>query len=425
MIVKLKKVADIKISSVDKKFKKDEKPVKLCNYVDVYKNTNIYSCLELMDATATQKEISGLRLRKNDVLITKDSETANDIGMSACVATDFMDNIVVLGYHVALIRPKDGLDGKYLNYLLHCDFERKYMENNASGSGQRVSLSQATLDNIPVLLKDLSQQKLISDILFKFDQLVKINQVVIDLASLTIKQLYNYWFVQFDFPDENGRPYKSSGGKMVYNERLKQEVPEGWKVSDLANTNLATVIKPGIDNFVGEKAYLATGNVNGNNISDKAKSITYANRESRANMQPTCNSVWFAKMKDSVKHIIATDNSSDLVNHCVFSTGFCGLQASKTSLCYLAAYISQPQFEQAKNMLAHGATQKAISNSDLAGIAILEPDDITLQKFASIVYPILELIDNCRQQSKQLTSLRDWLLPMLMNGQVEINDDEQ
>lgn len=284
-------------------------------------------------------------------------------------------------------------------------------------------VSKSTFENIELELPDINHQNALADLLSHIDNLIINNSRLNNLCKDFVRMIYDYWFVQFDFPDENGRPYKSSGGKMVYNDQLKQEIPEGWRVSDLASTNLATVIKPGINNFMGEKTYLATGDVNGNSISDKAKSITYANRESRANMQPTYNSVWFAKMKDSVKHIIITDNSSDLVNQCILSTGFCGLQANNTAMCYLAAYINQPQFEQTKDMLAHGATQKAISNSDLSSVTILEPNDATLQEFASIVYPMLELIDNCRQQSKQLASLRDWLLPMLMNGQVEIKND--
>lgn len=286
-------------------------------------------------------------------------------------------------------------------------------------------VSKSTFENIELELPDINHQNALADLLSHIDNLIINNSRLNNLCKDFVRMIYDYWFVQFDFPDENGRPYKSSGGKMVYNDQLKQEIPEGRKVSDLANTNLATVIKPGINNFIGKKTYLATGDVNGNSISDKAKSITYINRESRANMQPTYNSVWFAKMKDSVKHIVITDKSSDLVDQCILSTGFCGLQANDTTVCYLAAYISQPQFEQTKDMLAHGATQKAISNSDLINIAILEPDDATLQKFANIVYPMLELMGNCRQMSKRLASLRDWLLPMLMNGQVEIRERKE
>lgn len=314
-----------------------------------------------------------------------------------------------------ILKCKDGFDTGYIYYAI-----RAMNYNDGKYRRHWSEFKELTLPT-----PTLSAQRQISTPLLSIDKVINANHELITSAGALINLIYNYWFVQFDFPDENGRPYKSSGGKMVYNDQLKQEIPEGWRASDLANTNLATVIKPGINNFIGEKTYLATGDVNGNSISDKAKSITYANRESRANMQPTYNSVWFAKMKDSVKHIIITDNSSDLVNQCILSTGFCGLQANNTAMCYLAAYINQPQFEQTKDMLAHGATQKAISNSDLSSATILEPDDATLQEFASIVYPMLELIDNCRQQSKQLASLRDWLLPMLMNGQVTINSTKE
>lgn len=324
------------------------------------------------------------------------------------------------GAHCYVVQPAtDKIDKRYLYFYLKS--MQRYLQESRTGSSIP-GLSKSKLSQFPVQVPSIAEQKTASGILTNIENAISLNDDLLEMCSKVTEMLYDYWFVQFNFPDENGRPYKSSGGKMVYNEQLKQEVPEGWKVSNLANTNLATVIKPGINNFIGEKTYLATGDVNGDNISNKAKSITYTNRESRANMQPTFNSVWFAKMKDSVKHIIITDSSSDLVNQCILSTGFCGLQANSITLCYLAAYISQPQFEQTKNMLAHGATQKAISNSDLSSVTILEPDDATLQKFAGIVYPMLELIDNCRQQSKQLASLRDWLLPMLINGQATIKE---
>lgn len=327
------------------------------------------------------------------------------------------------GAHCYVVQPAtDKIDKRYLYFYLKS--MQRYLQESRTGSSIP-GLSKSKLSQFPVQVPSIAEQKTASGILTNIENAISLNDDLLEMCSKVTEMLYDYWFVQFNFPDENGRPYKSSGGKMVYNEQLKQEVPEGWKVSNLANTNLATVIKPGINNFIGEKTYLATGDVNGDNISNKAKSITYTNRESRANMQPTFNSVWFAKMKDSVKHIIITDSSSDLVNQCILSTGFCGLQANSITLCYLAAYISQPQFEQTKNMLAHGATQKAISNSDLSSVTILEPDDATLQRFAGIVYPMLELIDNCRQQSKQLASLRDWLLPMLMNGQVEIRERKE
>ena len=268
----------------------------------------------------------------------------------------------------------------------------------------------------------ISEQKQISLLPSIIDQAIRNNRELTLISERLLTTIYNYWFVQFDFPDENGQPYKSSGGKMVYNEQLKQEIPEGWEVSNLLDTSMAALIKPGINKFCSTKTYLATGDVIGTSIKDNSAKITFDNRETRANMQPVANSIWFAKMKDSIKHIVVTDKSDDLINDHIFSTGFCGFRASENCLGFLAAYISQPQFEIIKDSLAHGATQKAVSNSDLSNIKIIEPPTDILCKFEHIVKPMLYLMNSCRQESKLLASLRDWLLPMLMNGQVEIKE---
>jgi type I restriction enzyme S subunit len=115
------------------------------------------------------------------------------------------------------------------------------------------------------------------------------------------KTIYDYWFTQFDFPNEDGKPYRSSGGQMVWNEQLKREIPVGWSSASIVINPLSTVMKPGVDVF-DRKEYLATAEVNGTSISTGSV-VEYATRESRANMQPTVNSFWFAKMKNSVKHL--------------------------------------------------------------------------------------------------------------------------
>ena len=244
----------------------------------------------------------------------------------------------------------------------------------------------------------------------------KINQKLNELARL----IYDYWFVQFDFPDEHGRPYRASGGKMVYNDLLKCEIPAGWKVSPLTNNPKISLIKPGISKFDSPKFYLATAEVKGDNISTTPPMVDYNNRESRANMQPIPNSVWFAKMKDSVKHIYVGEYSKDLLANYIFSTGFAGLKTDSIMLPYLISYINQSDFEDKKDQLSHGATQKAVNNTDIALFDIVVPPDNVLQMHADITSNIYGLIDNNRRESQQLAQLRDWLLPMLMSGQVVV-----
>ena len=166
--VKLSDVARVEISGVDKKSKPGQKSVRLCNFVDVYHNWAITQDMRdsFMEATTSDKEIEALSIKKGQVAFTKDSETRDDIGIPTYIADDFDD--VVLGYHNALITPDERkLNGKYLNAFMHSSYIQKYFENNASGSGQRYTLSNDTVNSIPVLLPSIKDQEKIGN-LFSF-----------------------------------------------------------------------------------------------------------------------------------------------------------------------------------------------------------------------------------------------------------------
>ena len=178
---KLGEIATVEISGVDKKIKDGETPVKLCNFVDVYYNWAITSEMKskFMDASARQNEIDRFKLKRGQVALTKDSETRFDIGVPTYIADSFDD--VILGYHNALITPNpDKLSGKYLNALLHTDYAKTYFANNASGSGQRYSLSVDALNNFPVPFIPLDEQKRIGDIFSSIDQKIALNRAIND-----------------------------------------------------------------------------------------------------------------------------------------------------------------------------------------------------------------------------------------------------
>ena len=230
----MSEIATIAMSNVDKKTNEGETPVKLCNFVDVYRNWAITKDLipSFMSATAKPQEIERFTLSKGQVALTKDSETRDDIGIATYIA-DNMDK-VLLGYHCAVITPNSALvDSKYLNAYMHSNIVHKYFENNASGSGQRYTLSYNALLNIPVLLPDLELQKEIGQIFSNIDRKIALNRQINDNLEAMAKQLYDYWFVQFDFPNDEGKPYKSSGGVMVWNEKLKREIPKEWNVANV------------------------------------------------------------------------------------------------------------------------------------------------------------------------------------------------
>ena len=162
--LRLGDIAIVEISGIDKKTKEGENTVRLCNFTDVYYNwaitKNMYE--SLMQASASDSDIESFSLCKGQVAITKDSETRDDIGVATYIADDFDD--VVLGYHCALITPKadvseeDKIYGKYLNALLHTKYAQKYFSNNATGSGQRYTLSKETIEDMPVYLPSYNEQ---------------------------------------------------------------------------------------------------------------------------------------------------------------------------------------------------------------------------------------------------------------------------
>ena len=169
------------------------------------------------------------------------------------------------------------------------------------------------------------------------------------------------------------------------------------------------------------KNYLATANVNGTTITD-GEWITFANREGRANMQPSIYSVWFAKMKNSVKHIFIPCNGQWMIDKYIFSTGFSGVQCIEETFAYVACLIQAPFFEKTKDILSHGATQQSVNNDDLDAIKIPVPPQDILRKFALEINPIFNKICILQKENQELYAQREYLLPLLMNGQVTIQD---
>ena len=307
-----------------------------------------------------------------------------------------------------------GNDIEYIYYLL------QYLDlgNQKSGSGVP-TMNRNHLHPIKIrAYRDKTCQQRTIKILSLIDKKIQINNQINQELEAMAKTLYDYWFVQFDFPDQNGKPYKSSGGKMVYTSELKREIPEGWGVESVVDNTLSKVIKPGIDHFT-QKTYLATGDVVNTSIKD-GRLITFENRETRANMQPSVNSVWFAKMKSSNKHLFLSHSMKELIDSTILSTGFMGLQCKEESFEYIASFISDPNFEIFKDTLSHGATQEAVNIDDLRSVPVIIPDDYILREFHRIAKSIFLNLGRNMIEDKTLSSLRDWLLPMLMNGQVKV-----
>lgn len=431
--VRLSDIADIEISGVDKKTKEGEKAVRLCNFVDVYYNwaitANMYE--GLMFASASDRDIETFRLRKGQVAITKDSETRDDIGMATYIADDFEN--VILGYHCALITPKDDIpekdriNGKYLNAILHTKYAQKYFSNNATGSGQRYTLSKEAVEDMILYLPSPEEQERIGNFLSKIDQKIELNSLINEKLEALVKQIYDYWFVQFDFPNEEGKPYKSSGGKMVWNETLKREIPEGWgtkSLNDLSSSTRGVIYSP--TDLVDKSSGILV--LRGNNIDNNHivydSNVAYVPRELvSAEQNIRKNDVIMTMSSGSKEHLgkCAMFYNDSPHTFGAFLTKFTPMQECPYYFfeCAISTY-----FKKKVTAICNGTGINNLGNTILDSIVFPYPNDraSVMNEFNKKVKYIFDLVGNNVAQIDELQSLRDYLLPLLMNGQVTIKD---
>ena len=420
---KLGDIATVEISGVDKKIKDGEEEIRLCNFVDVYYNWAITMARHdsFMLATARPNEVSKFQLKKGQVALTKDSETRDDIGISTYIADDFDD--VILGYHCALITPnKDILDGRYLNALLHTGYAKKYFAYNASGSGQRYALSVETLNSFPVPVIPLQKQKQIGEIFSALDKKIELNKQINQNLEAMAKQLYDYWFVQFDFPNEGGKPYKSSGGEMVWNKKLKRDIPALWKtkvIEDIADVyNGATPSTVNEQNYGGDIVWITP-----KDLSDQKQKFVY---QGERNISQAGYNSCSTHLLPSNTILMSSRAPIGLLS--IAKTELCTNQGFKSFVpkaenisTYLYYYLNIhiKQIEQ----LGTGTTFKEVSREDVLKFPILKPSDTILDLWEERVSALNNKQFEIQKENEYLTKQRDDLLPLLMNGQVSVNSD--
>lgn len=185
---------------------------------------------DLMDTSEKEQDIYSIK--EGDILITRTSETIDELAMS-CVATKDFPKATYSGFTKRL-RPKTtGIAyHKYLAFYLRGYLFRTAVTNNAFMT-LRASFNEDIFSFLNLYLPEYQEQVKIGDMLYNMDRKIRLNQKICSELEAMAKTLYDYWFVQFDFPDENGNPYRTSGGEMVWNEQLKREIPKGWDVTSL------------------------------------------------------------------------------------------------------------------------------------------------------------------------------------------------
>ncbi|EJB70067.1 restriction endonuclease subunit S [Helicobacter pylori] len=314
------------------------------------------------------------------------------------------------------IIPNKKIYFEFLYYLL------KYHKDNISNIGGGTTfkeVSGATLGLFKVKIPPTYyEQQKIARTLSVLDQKIENNHKINELLHKILELLYEQYFVRFDFLDENNKPYQTSGGKMKFSKELNRLIPNDFEVKTLGDNPLCNTIKTGVNPFK-QKVYYETKHIQETLSLNQGLKVSYNKRTNRANMQPTIYSVWFAKMKDTKKHLFLNQHMQSWIKESILSTGFCGLQCQKHTFEYIASTIKYSPFETRKNNLATGATQKAINIEMLDYIFILIPNKELLDNYSKITKPLYEKISNNIIETQTLTALRDFLLPLLLKQQVK------
>ncbi|WP_333674375.1 restriction endonuclease subunit S [Streptococcus parasuis] len=305
-------------------------------------------------------------------------------------------------------------DAFYLySYLSQLD-----LSNLDSGS-TLPSMTKSAYESIVVKLPDLKIQKAVATVLFNIRKKLEINNQINQELEAMAKTLYDYWFVQFDFPDENGKPYKSSGGKMVYNDQLKREIPEGWGVKQLGDieTNIVTGKTPSRsipENFGGDIPFITIGDIRGNTFiysSAETLSDLGAEEQNKKYLPPNSLCVSCIATVGEIGFTTQLSQTNQQINSIIFND---------VNHMYFLYFALKLFFESSKTKT--GNTFANMSKDDFSKILIIYPDSSVIKNYYEKVKSMFDKIKCLQLQNQELTQLRDWLLPMLMNGQVKVED---
>lgn len=377
---------------------------------------------DLMDTNEKEQQIYSIKT--GDVLITRTSETIDELAMS-CVAVKDYPKATYSGFTKRLRPKREGIAyPKYMAFYFRSALFRKAVTNNAFMT-LRASFNEDIFTFLDVYLPDYDEQVRIGDMLYNIECKIRKNKEINDYLEEMAKTIYDYWFVQFDFPNENGKPYKSSGGKMVNSNG--HIIPESWtfcKVQDIIS-NICTGLNPR-DNFklgTGDIKYITVKNLTPNGtldftgcdtIDESARTIVH----NRSDIQ--IGDILFASIAPLGRcYLIQSEPTDWDINESVFS-----IRANTDIItpAFLYLYFMSDAFIKHATSSSTGSIFKGIRINTLLETELCVPPLSVILKFEERLASIFPLKSKNYEEIQRLSNLRDWLLPMLMNGQATIED---
>ena len=348
-------------------------------------------------------------LYKGDIVLVASTGSVEALGRTATVWEDMKD--VQIGAFLRILRPKQKQYAAFISAWLSSDHYLKYIKQVAKGTSIN-NIGQTHLQGFKIPIPLESEIDSISHVYSSLSSKIALNRAINRNLEAMAKQLYDYWFVQFDFPNENGLPYKSSGGKMVWNEALKREVPKGWEngvFSDIANITM------------GQSPDGSSYNEQGEGIVFYQGSTDFGIRFPSVRMYTTSPSR-YAKQGDILMSVRAPVGAVNIANSdCCIGRGLSAINSKKGSITYIY-YVIHYLKVRFDSLNTAGTTFGSITKDELFSLPVVIPSEKILERFEAICKPIFNKQMEIGFEIESLTLQRDELLPLLMNGQVEVGE---
>ena len=372
---------------------------------------------DLMDTSLKEQEI--FSVKKDDVFITRTSETVDALAMS-CVAVKDYPKATFSGF-VKRLRPKTTgiVYSKYIAFFLRSKYFRKVLDCNTIMT-LRASFNEDMFSFLYLYLPDYEEQVRIGDLLYKMEMKIRTNNKINDNLEQQAKLLYDYWFTQFDFPDENGEPYRSSGGKMVWNEQIKRTIPDGWTTNPLS------------DIFTFKSGYSFSSDLY--EVSGKYKLLTIKNVQNNGINLNVDN--YINVLPDNVPDYCLL-KAQDILMSLTGNVGRVGIMYADNCLLNQRVALAEPVninqrvfvyfllksdiIHKQYEMIANGSSQQNLSPIEAEKVIIAYNPEVAT-KFSTLCNEYLNTIVSNLAENQELINIRDWLLPILMNGQATISD---
>ena len=354
-------------------------------------------------------------LQEGDIIIEKSGGSpTQSTGRVVYVSKELLSakkNIVCSNFCTAF-RVKEGWNAHYVFlYLQNVYNSGVFFNFEGKTSGLKNLMIDAAFKSIPIKKIPIAKQTDLADSISAIDKKLSLNRQINDNLEAMAKQLYDYWFVQFDFPNEDGKPYKSSGGTMVWNEKLKREIPQGWSngvLSDVANITMGQSPDGSSYNEDGEGIIFYQGSTDfGLRFPDIRQYTTSPSR--------------YANKGDILMSVRAPVGALNIANNdCCIGRGLSALSSKIGSITHLY-YLMNDFRLKFEGMNSAGTTFGSITKDELFSLPVIIPTKSVISEFEQVCEPIFDKQMIIGEEINGLTKQRDELLPLLMNGQATVN----